>query len=255
MNKPKRTVGEISGLWHIADRHVLQRAEMEAAYFAMLIRFWGRKFGEHPNKVLNVPCGLGRHDVYLRDEGFDVYGADIEKGFIETAKSRSPKFKDRYMVADMRRLPYPNGSFDVVANLFTSFGYFNESDNMKTVKEFARVLRPGGILVLDTHNKDPTIEKMMPIVADYLDNGMFRIVENKVRKDTWVIKTTLIKDGKNSMKKISTKITKVRLYSKEELEKMCKANGLDVLAVYGNYTVKPLTPGEYRMIFVVRKRK
>ena len=50
----------------------------------------------------------------------------------------------------MRRLPFRDGAFEAVANLFTSFGYFfDEAQNRRVLGEIARVLRPGGAFLLD----------------------------------------------------------------------------------------------------------
>ncbi len=219
----------------------------------MLIKFWARKLDEHFEFVLNVPCGLGRHDPTLRAEGFKVFGADIDKDFIKVARGRYPAFKNNYSVADMRELPYKNRQFDVVVNLFTSFGYFDEKGNKKTLMEFARILRPGGLVIIDAHNREPTKEGIMPMVVDSVDKNVLRLVENHVDGNTWVMKSTLIKDGKKTMIKGMTKVIRVMMYSRDDLESMCREAGLKVVAVYGGYTINSLRAGDIRMLLVARK--
>ncbi len=244
---------ERARLWSISDGQAGARADMEASFVAMLIRLWGRRLGERFGTMLNVPCGLGRHDRTLREEGFTVFGADIDRGFIGVARERNPSFWDSYVVADMRKLPYRKGRFDAVVNLFTAFGYFDDKGNARALRELARVVRPGGLVVIETHNAASAKDGMMPLFMEGLGNGAFRMVENIVEGNTWVLKSTLLKDGGKMMLKGKTQVTRVRLYSKKELEGLCEGVGLEVLAAYGGYTISPLRDRDTLMLLVARK--
>ena len=86
-----------------------------------------------PNsKVLDLACGKGRHSITLNELGFDVLGIDLSSNSIEEAK----QFENETLhfdVCDMRN-SFTKNTFDVVFNLFTSFGYFdNKSDNEKVI--------------------------------------------------------------------------------------------------------------------------
>jgi len=100
--------------------------------------------------VLDVPCGQGRHAHLLAESGYDVDGLDYSKELLEVARKRGTGKTLRYTRGDMRAMP--NGwtkGFDAVLNLFTSFGFFaHPSDDVRVIKEFARVLKPGGTLTV-----------------------------------------------------------------------------------------------------------
>jgi SAM-dependent methyltransferase len=100
-------------------------------------------------RVLDVPCGEGRIAGRLEALGCDVVGLDNNAGFLRLARERYPRvdFRER----DMRRLDY-EGSFDVVVNWYTSFGYFDPATNDALLASFARALRPGGHLIVDLYN-------------------------------------------------------------------------------------------------------
>src|SRR4051812_434303 len=100
------------------------------------------------SRILDVPCGQGRHAHLLAEAGFDVDGLDYSKELLAIAKKRGTARTLRYTRGDMRALPAKwTGRFDAVANLFTSFGFFVQpSDDAKVIAEFARVLKPGGVL-------------------------------------------------------------------------------------------------------------
>src|ERR1700750_1712502 len=78
-------------------------------------------------RILDVPCGQGRHAHLLAEAGFDVDGLDYSEDLLAKARARGTGPRLRYKRGDMRKLP-PRWSerFDVVLNLFTSFGFFVE---------------------------------------------------------------------------------------------------------------------------------
>ena len=83
------------------------------------------------SKILDLACGKGRHSINLNKMGYDVTGVDLSVKNIKNAskyESENLKFK----IHDMRK---PFGQkFDLVVNLFTSFGYFDDfKDNLKTL--------------------------------------------------------------------------------------------------------------------------
>ena len=100
-------------------------------------------------RVLDVPCGEGRIAGRLEALGCDVVGIDNNAGFLRLARERYPRVDFRE--ADMRRLDY-EGSFDLVVNWFTSFGYFDPAANDALLGSLARALRPGGHLIVDLYN-------------------------------------------------------------------------------------------------------
>ena len=70
----------------------------------------------------DLNCGKGRHSVYLHKKGYEVIGTDLSEQSIQEAKHNESESLHFYK-HDMRNLFYAN-YFDVVFNLFTSFGYF-----------------------------------------------------------------------------------------------------------------------------------
>jgi len=93
-------------------------------------------------RVLDVPCGSGRHKRALEALGYEVVGVDADP-------SVSPD-----VLADLRDLDALPGDFDAVVNLWASFGYFGEDENRGVLASLAGRLRPGGRLVLDLYNRE-----------------------------------------------------------------------------------------------------
>lgn len=92
-------------------------------------------------RVLDVPCGDGRHLHALSARGYDVTGVDNDPAVAPP------------MLADLRELDSLPRGFDAAINMWQSFGYFDERENARVLASFARRLRPGGRLVLDLHNR------------------------------------------------------------------------------------------------------
>src|SRR3954468_25035646 len=108
------------------------------------------------SRILDVPCGQGRHAHLLAEAGFDVDGFDYSAELLTRARRRGTGSRLRYTRGDMRTLPSRwGGRFDAVLNLFTSFGFFAEpADDRRVLAEFARVLAPGGVLVWHGGSRD-----------------------------------------------------------------------------------------------------
>lgn len=103
--------------------------------------------------VLDVGCGTGLYSIRLSEGGADVTAVDISSKMIEIARRKA---QDRgqyiwYDQADMARLPYENRTFDMVVSV-TALEF--AVDPLLTLIEMARVLRPGGKLVIGVLNND-----------------------------------------------------------------------------------------------------
>jgi SAM-dependent methyltransferase len=106
-------------------------------------------------RVLDAPCGHGRIAVRLAERGIHVTGVDLSPAFLDVARGDAAArgVEVDFVEGDMRRLPV-DGPFDAVVSWFTSFGYFGDDDNLDVLREYRRVLAPGGTLVLETLSHD-----------------------------------------------------------------------------------------------------
>lgn len=107
-------------------------------------------------RVLDAPCGWGRHAALLADAGCTVVGADLSFDLLR----RAPQAADApaYAAADIRALPFADGGFDAVLNVFTSLGLFlDDAEDVAALREARRVLRPGGALLLESMHRDDVV--------------------------------------------------------------------------------------------------
>ncbi len=102
------------------------------------------------SKILDLPCGRGRHAVFLNSLGFNVIGADLSENSIKYA-SQFTNDTLHFEVQDMRNKFVTK--FDAIFNLFTSFGYFDDDKtNIKVLQNLKNGLKSNGVLVIDFMN-------------------------------------------------------------------------------------------------------
>lgn len=97
--------------------------------------------------ILDLPCGWGRLRPALEAKGFQVVGGDLS-GL--NLRRHAEEHAGPLARLDLRALPFRDGCADGVFCAFTSWGYFaSEAENLRQLTEFARVLKPEGVLLLD----------------------------------------------------------------------------------------------------------
>jgi len=99
--------------------------------------------------ALDVGCGTGITDGFLRGSFGSLTGVDVSDGMLGRARAANPE--NQYEAYDGRRLPYPEKSFDV-AFAISVLHHVPVGERNELCAEMGRVLRPGGIVVLYEHN-------------------------------------------------------------------------------------------------------
>lgn len=106
-------------------------------------------------RILDAPCGWGRHTKLFREAGYDAWGADLSHDLLRRSRGRSHRARSAGAAADIRALPFPDRTFDAVVNVFTSLGLFeDERDDVRALREARRVLRTGGSFLLESMHRD-----------------------------------------------------------------------------------------------------
>ena len=197
--------------------------------------------------VLDLACGKGRHAKFLNELGLKVLGVDLSPNSIALAKQYS---NDRlsFSVHDMRQVIRLE-SFDVVFNLFTSFGYFDDdSDNHKVLQAVHQMLNENGLFVIDFMNCQKVINNLIFEEIKSINEIEFSI---KRRFDgSHIIKNINFTD--NSVDYSFTE--KVRAFKFEDFESMLVSNRFEILHVFGDFTLDKFNvTSSDRLIIVARK--
>lgn len=216
---------------------------------ARLIDLMGLPVGA---RVLDVPCGQGRHAHLLAEAGYRVRGVDLSRDLLAVAKRRGTSSNLQYTRADMRRLPPSwTGRFDAVANLFTSFGFFLEpDDDARVIRELARVLAPGGLLVWHGASRDGVMARFLGRDWWTTRNGTVIGHEREFDPLSGVL---TVKSTWRGPKTSGSREHRIRLYTATRLAELFRDAGLIVYDALDAWRNRPLTRRSSEMLLLARK--
>jgi SAM-dependent methyltransferase len=203
-------------------------------------------------RVLDCPCGQGRHAHLLAEAGLDVVGLDLSSALLARARTRGTSPQLRYTRGDMRRLPARwTGRFDAVVNLSTSFGFFDDpNDDDRVVAQFARVLKPGGTLVWHGGSRDGIMARFL--TRDWWEPNGETVVGQERSFDplSGILTTeTTLRRGARSLRRTA----RIRLYTATGLADLLRRYGLVVVGAYDGWSRRSLHRWATEMLLVAQK--
>ena len=208
------------------------------------------------HRILDLCCGQGRHSVALANTGLDVTGVDLSGEMLDIARSSADNacVELELIEADMRNLPHNfEKRFDIVINMFSSFGYLeSEDDDQQVLYQIAKSLKPGGKLLLDLLNREWVIINNEEFDWHQHEDG--RVVLERRQLDlrhsiNHLTYTEILPDG---TRRVMSDLY-MRLYSLTELTKMLDAAGLKFERVYGGFRSEDYGVNTRRMIVIASK--
>jgi len=207
-------------------------------------------------RVLDVPCGQGRHARLLAEAGLVVEGLDYSPVLLRAARAAArhapPHARPRYHRGDMRTLPPAwAGRFDAVVNLFTSFGVFRyPADDARVIRELARVLADDGVLVWHGGSRDGVMARF--IARDWWRTADGTLIAHDRRFDplSGVLTVEATWEGPAGR---GTRSYHLRLYTATRLAELMADAGLIVEEAYDGWTRRPLGRRSGEMLLVARK--
>jgi SAM-dependent methyltransferase len=184
------------------------------------------------SRILDLCCGIGRHTLELARRGFTITGVDRTRHYLDKAQKQAQRdnLKIEFIHSDMRQFKR-SGSFDVVLNLFTSFGYFEDpEDDRKVISNINDSLKPGGKLLMEMMGKE-VLARIFRERDWSEEDGYLLLQERKLNQNWgWIeVRWILIKDGQRSESTLSH-----RLYSAAELSSLLSNAGFSKTRVYGD---------------------
>lgn len=204
-------------------------------------------------RVADVPCGAGRHSLAFAERGARVTGVDLSPLMLRRAAEacRELSSPPLFVRGDVRSVPL-TGGFQLVVNIFSSIGYFeDEAGNRAAFAELARLLAPSGVLVMDVIHPAHLRRHFVAETRRELPDGevcQWRELDERRQR---VIKRITIRRGHFERVIYES----VRLYEREELAGMAEKCGLEPFAFWGDYGGEAFTLNSPRLILLARKKR
>jgi SAM-dependent methyltransferase len=198
-------------------------------------------------RVLDLACGPGVYVVPLAESGAEVTGVDLSKPMLDRAGSACERagVEARLIHADMLDYTDP-GAFDLVVNMYTSFGYFTDpGDNLTVLRNAFTSLAPGGKLLIDLLGKEVIAGWVgRPQAVDVEDGGTV-FMRDTILEDWTRLRTdwTLVRGDVVRRASILT-----FLYSAAELRTLFETAGFTDVECFGDFDESPYDNRARRLI-------
>ncbi|GDY13754.1 methyltransferase type 11 [Planctomycetota bacterium] len=221
-----------------------ERSEREISQLLEILQPTG------PLRILDLPTGFGRHANRLAARGHQVTGVDLTPGFLDRARADAAGLATppEYVQGDMTSLDAVE-RFDLIINVYTSFGYHDDATCVDIIRRFAKALVPGGRLVIETMHLGGLLQRWQSTscyqVEDDLmiDQSTFDPVAGRVQT-----RRTTIVAGERRVASFF-----VRLFTPPEFTAMCRDAGLVIERWTDGLAGKLLQRDSYRLLFIARK--
>jgi ubiquinone/menaquinone biosynthesis C-methylase UbiE len=229
----------------VYDHRDTEEAEREVRTIEKILAVEGNE------RILDLCCGSGRHDIPLARLGCRVTGLDYSGPLLKIARSERPPGErfPLFVRADVRKLPFRDEVFDIALNLFTSFGYFEDEENYEFLRSMSRVLKTGGRFYIDYLNPPRVLDTLVE-ESTKEKNSMLIIEKRKYNSTTSRIEKTIIFHDEGHAREFNES---VRLYEKAEFLEMLSNAGLSVDGVMGSFDGEPYGDSSERMILYGKK--
>lgn len=204
-------------------------------------------------RILDLACGYGRHAIPLAKRGFEVTGYDLSETFLNRARAKAEEqgARVRWLQGDMRDLAF-DGEFDAVINIFTAFGYFEDSeDDKKTLRGIRAALRPGGRFLLETLYRCGLPARFQPHAFEKTSDGTIVLHERDwdLASDVMRDNVTLIRSNGNR----TVYTTAVRMRTLREFLSLMQSAELEPERWYGGLDGSPLSLNSHRLVVVAQR--
>lgn len=186
---------------------------------------------KNKSKILDLACGAGRHSIEFAKKGFLLTAVDLSENLLNNAKvnAQNAEVDIDFIRADIRDF-YIDDKFDLVLNLFTSFGYFeSDEENFKVFKSAYNHLNENGFFIFDYFNKKYLEENLIPNSSLRIEDG--EIIQKRRIEKGRVIKDIIIK--KNGNEKYFKE--SVKIYSLDEIKSKLELTKFNIKDIYGSF--------------------
>lgn len=202
-------------------------------------------------RILDVPCGNGRHSIELAKRGLNMTGVDLSDGFIAEARQTAALggLNIDWMHTDMRNL-HTLADFAGAFCFGNSFGYMQHEESLNFLEAVNRCLRPGARFILETGFAAESLLPAFPGRRWYRLGDVFQLSEAEYDpgQSQLSVHYTFIRGSV-----IQTGTARYSLYTIAEFKRMFSACGFAVRDLYSSTNKEPYRLGSGRLLIVAEK--
>ena len=182
-------------------------------------------------RVMDIACGAGRHALEFARLGFTTTANDLSPFLLECTRSQAERenISIECTRQDMRHISVEN-TYDLVVQLFSSFGYFKtKKEDLQVLRNVNRALKKDGRYILDLINPVYLKKNLNPSSSRTIDD-LIVSEQRRIEADR-VIKQITIRSPDDSI----TFEESVRLYRVEIIGDMLASAGFEIKEIFGDY--------------------
>ena len=134
---------------------------------------WLRKHLEPKARILDYGCGYGRITALLSEQGYHVVGVDAAAAMIEKARALHSNLSFQQITPPV--VPFPDGFFDAAVLFAVLTCIPDNDDQIATINELQRVVRPGGLLYISDYWLQRNRDRYVQYEGQYRTYGTFEV--------------------------------------------------------------------------------
>jgi SAM-dependent methyltransferase len=248
---------------HIFGHTLKERIKKTEKEIEGLLKIFEKYNVPKKGAILDLACGIGRHSVPLAKKGYNVTGVDFSPTYISNAIEYSDEKNvtknTHFIEGDMRNveeiLREHIDSFDVVLNLFTSMGYWDEKTDRHIFTQALNLTKPGGIFIIHTANRDYLVKHFQARDVISWEGGRVMLadrrlnLENSRMHNVW----KYFDQVEDNLRYLTTSEFDHRIYSLHELKKQIEKSGWQYQECIGGFDMEEFAIDTFNMILIARK--
>lgn len=216
------------------------------------VDFLEKAFDVKPGaRLLDVPCGNGRHSIELARRGYRITGIDLSEEMLALARA---ELAADWRKGDMRALDLEPSAFDGAFCFGNSFGYLDREGVTMFLRALAAALKPRARLIVDT---GVAAESLTHVQRRWHNLGDLFILSDP-RYDALAgrldIDYTFIRGGPGTAE-LETRPTSSYVFTASEICRMFEASGFEVTAANAGYAGEPYQLGSPRLVITAMKSR
>jgi SAM-dependent methyltransferase len=198
-------------------------------------------------KVLDAACGSGRHSIIMAKKKYAVTAFDLSRPLLKIAveNAKALNLDINFFNGDLRYIDLKE-KFNLILNLFTSFGYFdNDSENFAFIESSYNMLVDKGCFVFDYLN-EAFVRKNLVSESEKNIYGLTILEKREIKNNRVVKSITIEREGSTNNYEES-----VQLYSFDEIKEHFSRIGFKPVQVFGKYDCSEFLPYDSERLIII----